>query len=105
MLIACKVYLNNNEGKWPYNLQELIAEGSLNRRMVYEDPYHPGQIGEMRYYLYRRLPAGRSQANEVVISEPALHHNGAMFGFADGHVEWVESPRAEALLAIMRTVR
>jgi prepilin-type processing-associated H-X9-DG protein len=38
------------------------------------------------------------------VAESEIHRGqGAAFGFADGHVEWIVEPRAGELLAELRT--
>ena len=109
ILVACKIYANEHKGQWPHSLKELVVdEGFLAPTAVFVSPYDPDPDSTEPYYLYRRVPEGekvRNPAGEVAVSEPAVHHGGAVFGFMDGHVEWVESPRADELLRIMQTGR
>jgi prepilin-type processing-associated H-X9-DG protein len=107
LLISCKIYANDHQHQWPPNLKVLVQDGSILPKML-ESPYdHDKGQGGGSYYLYRRIDetAVKSPSFEVAISEPAIHDGGAVFGFVDGHAEWVESPRADELLAIMRSGR
>lgn len=106
MLIACKIYANDHKNQWPASLKILVADGSITPKTL-SSPYQdrlPQTSGT--FYLYRRIEdaaAVKDHSQEVVISEPQIHGGGAVFGFSDGHAEWVASPRADELLAIMRS--
>jgi prepilin-type processing-associated H-X9-DG protein len=121
LLISCKIYANGHKNRWPESLTQLSGDGSITREMLsspYPDTATSNRDATVRehnssapasdrspYYLYRHIadPASvKEPATQVVISEPEIHDGGAVFGFFDGHVEWVTSPRAEDLLAIMR---
>ncbi|MBU0718299.1 MAG: hypothetical protein KJ749_08630, partial [Planctomycetes bacterium] len=110
ILIASHIYAGNHQGTWPRSLAELVADGLLGDLseavQTLSNPYErEGIAGTKPFYLYRQIPdAGqvKSPSEVVVVSEPTIRQGGALFGFVDGHVEWIASPRAEELLAIMR---
>jgi len=108
LLISCKIYANDHKHQWPPNLKVLVQDGSILPRML-NSPYdHDKGHAPGSYYLYRPIEdesAVKTPGNQVVISEPAIHGGGAVFGFADGHARWVESPEADELMAIMRSGR
>ncbi len=107
---ACRIFANDHKDRWPRSLDELVASGILGERALamehLSNPYDQGgKEGSRVYYLYRHISdpnAAKDPWLEVVISEPELHEGGAVFGFLDGHAEWVTPPRAEELLAVMR---
>ena len=111
ILTTCLIYASEHEGRWPRSLNELLASGDLGDRaeamQIMGDPYaRKADPTAGPYYLYRHIADPKSvkdPANEVVISEPEIaDEGGAVFGFLDGHVEWIPPPRAVELLAIMR---
>ena len=73
------------------------------------DPYGRSEkAGREPFYLYRPVPdpkAVKDPAAVIVISEPGIYRGGAVFGYLDGHAEWIASPRADELLAAVRTRR
>jgi len=112
IVTSCMFYATHHKGQWPKSLDQLVASGVLGNkedamRILLSNPYQPGQDGtDKPYYLYRYIPDPsevKSEWEEVVISEPEIHDGGAVFGFMDGHAEWITSPRAEELLSIMRS--
>lgn len=108
MLVACKIYANEHKHQWPPNLKVLVVDGSITPNVL-QSPY-PDRLpnGSGSFYLYRRIgdeSTIKNASQEVVISEPGIHGGGAVFGFVDGHSEWIASPRADELLAIMRAGR
>ena len=113
LLTACHVYAANHNKQWPPSLEILVQSTLLGDEAaattLLSNPYQDGAAkGEGCYYLYRHIADPTSvedPAAEVVISEPEIHDGGAVFGFMDGHTEWITSPRADKLLAIMRSGR
>lgn len=113
LVTACHVYAANHKKQWPPSLDILVKSTLLGDETeaitLLSSPYEGDATKrEDCYYLYRHIadPASvKDPAAEVVISEPEIHHGGAVFGFMDGHAEWITSPRAEKLLAIMRSGR
>jgi prepilin-type processing-associated H-X9-DG protein len=106
-LIGCYAYSSNHNGQWPESLDVLVKEELTTSNLLQNSPYtgQPTPSGGF-YYMYRFIADPKSVKNpseEVVISEPAIHDGGAVFGFFDGHAEWVESSRAYELLSIMRS--
>lgn len=114
-VMACHMFASANEGRLPHDLTALTAGnfvfsgdpaeafGNPYAGLWDEDPYE-GKV----FYLYRNLGELRAIANPagtVVVSEPLVHDGGAVFGYADGHVEWIRSPEAEELLAVMKSGR
>ncbi|MGD2108394.1 MAG: DUF3352 domain-containing protein [Phycisphaerae bacterium] len=108
LLVSCKIYAHNNRNRWPAELGVVIADGSIIPQML-QNPYDDAaSLKPGSYYLYRPIKdesTVKDFAEEVVISEPEVHEGGAVIGFADGHVEWVRSPRADELIANMRSGR
>jgi prepilin-type processing-associated H-X9-DG protein len=113
ILMACQVYAQNHGRQWPPSLEFLIESGSLgtdeNVRKLFANPHvdqSPSDSPAPVYYRYRYIAdaqaVGQSGSEVVVLSEPEVHDGGALFGFLDGHVEWVGSPKAEELLKILR---
>jgi len=109
ILMACHVHANAHEGAWPQALETLAAEGSIPARHLCS-PYEVLPASETDactpYYVYVPAPDPKqveNPATTIVIAESEIHDGGAAFGFRDGHVEWVDSPRAEELLAELRT--
>ncbi|MCH7808485.1 MAG: DUF3352 domain-containing protein [Planctomycetes bacterium] len=105
ILISCLMHSHDHKKQWPRSLQELVTSGAVTAKQL-SSPYQPEKAtGQEPYYLYRYIPDPKSikdRAQEVVVSEPAIHDGGAVFGFLDGHAEWVGTPRADELLKIMR---
>ncbi len=111
LLTACHVYTADHEKQWPPSLEALVESGLLGDRSqaakLLTNPYDgEPESAVATYYLYRFIPDAATVNNpaaEVVISEPEIRSGGAVFGFCDGHAEWIESPRANELLVIMRS--
>lgn len=113
LLTACHVYAANHKKRWPPSLDTLVQTTLLgdetDATTLLSNPYPDGAAKrEGCYYLYRHITdptSVKDPAAEVVISEPEIHDGGAVFGFMDGHAEWLTSPQADKLLAIMRSGR
>ncbi|MGB2987267.1 MAG: DUF3352 domain-containing protein [Phycisphaerae bacterium] len=113
LLTSCLIYAADHKKRWPPSLQVLVQSGVLGdpsqAAKLLANPYDVNRKpAQAPYYLYRYIeePASvKDPAMEVVISEPEIHHDGAVFGFLDGHAEWIASPRADELMAIMRSGR
>lgn len=107
-LIGCFTYSSDHKGEWPESLDVLVKEGLTTADLLLKSPYTGQPASGGSYYLYRFIADQKSVKNrsvEAVISEPAIHDGGAVFGFLDGHAEWVESPKADELLSIMRSAQ
>lgn len=109
ILIACHVHANTHEGAWPATLETLAAEGSIPASHLcspYEIPLQSEAEACTPYYVYVPLADPKqvnNPATTVVLAESEIHDGGAAIGFLDGHVEWVDCPRAEELLTALRT--
>jgi len=109
IVVACKIHANDHKGQWPASLGELAADGSVGLQQFANPcdgtaPTSAGEVDLHSFYLYRPgLDEKTVDARLVVLAEREIHRGqGANFGFADGHVEWVEEPRAGELLAEIR---
>ncbi len=106
ILTACFLYANDHKEAWPQSFAELLELGLVGPPS-FRSPLDDSQetitvenVDRLSSYLYRDgtgLPP-----TEVVICDRELHDGGAGFGFADGHVEWIEGARAKELLAGMQ---
>ena len=108
VLISCHVYAANHDGAWPETLDTLVAEQILTPGDLCS-PYEFHTDGEgaacPTYYVYAPALDAKQVENPatlIVMGESDIHDGGAAFGFHDGHIEWVESPRAEELLSKLR---
>ena len=108
VLIACHIYADAHDNAWPTTLETLVAEGNLTPSQLCS-PYEfhtDGEAGACTpYYVYAPAPDPKqveNPATTIVMAESEIHDGGAVFGFYDGHMEWVDSPRAEELLAELR---
>lgn len=81
-------------------MTERLGDPEAARELL-EVPY-PATHGPQPRYLYKR-PIQTDGPLQPVIGEPRVHDGGACFGFTDGHVEWIQSPRAEQLIAALTT--
>jgi len=111
IIISCKIHANRHQGAWPETLGQLAADGSVSLQQ-FTSPYDgtgPTSIEEvdrLSFYLYRcglNEKTIKDPSILVVAGEREVHRGqGANFGFADGHVEWIAEPRAGELLAELR---
>ena len=115
ILITCFIYANEHKNEWPPELGVLIPTGDLVPEML-SGPcvgVAGNEVGgaendsnaQGTYFLYRRpgsIPNDANRGTVPVICEPRIHEGGAVVGFLDGHVEWVESPRAEEIIQFVR---
>ena len=104
LTVACLMFADAHDHQWPGVLDDLLATDLLGEpqaaRELLQLPY-PAKQGAQSAYLYRS-PIRPGDDREPIIGEPRVHDGGACFGFADGHAEWVESPRAEQLIATLQ---
>ncbi len=112
LMTTCLIYANDNDGWFPDSMKAMVESGDITLDIL-RSPYDgsgPSTIDEADthgYYLYR---SGVNVSDEdfdpamIVIAEPDTGPKdlGANFGFADGHVEWIEQPRAGRLIAELR---
>ena len=105
LLVSCQIYANDHKKQWPQSLTQLVEDGSVSRETL-SNPYSSSRSdAQTPYYLYRPITdvsAVEAPAAAVVISEPEIHDGGAVFGFLDGHAEWITPPRAMELLITMQ---
>lgn len=105
ILTSCLIYTNDHKGQWPASLATLVEEGALRTEDLATPYGGDDEDATAIIYLYRDPGPMRqivNPAQAAVLAESRIHNGGAVFGFADGHVEWIESPRAEALLEHVR---
>ncbi|MGB0717199.1 MAG: hypothetical protein ACPGXK_15075 [Phycisphaerae bacterium] len=107
LLMGVFVYAGQHNNQPPSTLQEL---GPIVVERSYCSPYADvpdGEVCQRDFYLYvvpDEWPLASDADKVVVIAEPELRNGGAVFGFADGHVEHIEGKRAHRLLhAVRRT--
>ncbi|HRX86223.1 MAG TPA: hypothetical protein P5572_14480 [Phycisphaerae bacterium] len=106
IITACMIYANDHKETWPATMGELLTSGEVTPQM-FRAPYDESvemitaeNVNNTSSYLYRD---GTGLPPEmVVVCERELREGGANFGFADGHTEWVDGPRARELLEQMR---
>jgi prepilin-type processing-associated H-X9-DG protein len=97
-MTSCKIYANENAGKFPPNMQVLIDAGDVTPRQ-FVNP-RAGSPDAKDHYIYIPGHTESSPSDLVVIYEnPAYVDEGLNIGFADGHVEFV---RGEASLEKVR---
>jgi prepilin-type processing-associated H-X9-DG protein len=105
IITACLIHAGDNKGAWPEAMSLLVRDGSCLieqfQSPLYEQPVMltVDNLDRESYYLYR--PGTGLPPTEVVVCERELRYGGANFGFVDGHVEWLEGPRAAELLVMM----
>jgi len=107
IITSCMIYANDHKGVWPDAMSELVRDGSCLVGQFVSPLEGDAPVGltvdnldRESHYLYR--PGTGLAPTEVVVCERSLRDGGANFGFADGHVEWINGPRAEELLAMMQ---
>lgn len=103
---AMLIYAGDHDGAGPPTIQALLDGGNVQSAML-GCPYPElatKAVDEGPFYVLRNLPSlaslreRRESSTTVMAGERMIHDGGANFAFVDGHVEWVESPRAEELL-------
>ncbi|UCG17310.1 MAG: hypothetical protein JSV19_04610 [Phycisphaerales bacterium] len=106
IVVSCLIHANEHKGAWPDAMSQLVRDGSCAPEM-FRSPFQDkttaltvDNVDRESYYLYR--PGTGLEPQEVVVCERELRGGGANFGYADGHVEWVEGDRAVQLLAKMK---
>jgi prepilin-type processing-associated H-X9-DG protein len=106
IITACLIHANDNKSQWPTSLGDLLADSSITPQTL-RAPYDEEQseitaanADNASSYLYR--DGTGLNAEDVVLCERTLREGGANFAFADGHVEWVDGPRAQELFTQMR---
>lgn len=103
MITAC-----DRKGKWPPSLTSMLESGALsleNLRSPYDGtaPRSIATADAESFYLYRPVGTVPNPAETVAVAEREIvKGEGAVFGFADGHAEFVPEPRASELLAELR---
>ncbi|MHC4091518.1 MAG: hypothetical protein ACYSVY_14810 [Planctomycetota bacterium] len=112
IVFSCQIHANAHKGAWPESLGQLAADGSVSLQHL-ASPYDatgPTSIEDadrLAFYVYRpglTKDTIKDPSALVVVAESEIHRGqGAAFGFADGHVEWIVEPRAGELLAELRT--
>ncbi|MCG8409529.1 MAG: hypothetical protein MI923_30355 [Phycisphaerales bacterium] len=99
------LYAEKHGGAFPESLEELFRAmpDTVNLEMLIS-PYDgegPASIAEVNrgcYLVYRSGLTTRSAPTEVLMAERELHGDGASFLFLDGHVEFIQDPKASELL-------
>ncbi|MBN1513371.1 MAG: hypothetical protein JXB13_15245, partial [Phycisphaerae bacterium] len=106
ILSCCRMHRADHDDEWPERLQDIANECRLPAS-AFVSPYletpaaSPSEdIERDGYYLYRPPPT--TSGSEVVLCEREFRDGGAYFGFADGHVRWIEGEEATRLMAIMK---
>ncbi|MCC7290496.1 MAG: hypothetical protein IT449_00380 [Phycisphaerales bacterium] len=106
LVAAMLIHAGDHEGAGPPTLEALLEDGDLSASML-ACPYPKlasKAVAHEPFYVLRNLPnlgslrKTKESLTEVMAGERMIHDGGANFAFVDGHVEWVESPRAEELL-------
>ena len=101
LITALMIHAHNNGNKLPHSLEAL---GELVDRKALANPYRRESnegVDVRPFYVYRppaSWPVKGSPSQVVIVAEPALRNGGAVFGFADGHVEYVSGERAVTML-------
>lgn len=108
VLVACHMHANDHKNEWPDSLNALVAGNHLGPPdaavELLSTPYSKSPTGRDGY-VYRKPQNSKDNkraAETPVLGEPEVRDGGACIGFMDGHVEWVESPKAEAFIATLR---
>ncbi|MBN1492248.1 MAG: hypothetical protein JXA69_20210 [Phycisphaerae bacterium] len=92
-------YANDYGGALPPNLDVLLAEGSIVERQLHCD------VGDENAYLYIPGQSTTAPASTPVAFELLENHgDGAHVLFVDGHVEFLEPPKLDIILAPYRAV-
>jgi len=76
ILKACREYVDEHDGQWPDNLQDLAKYG-VNK---------PALEG----YIYLKPPASPSESRIVLYEAYDSWNDGIGVGFADGHIEFIK---------------
>jgi hypothetical protein len=96
IVMACKMHAADNDDDYPPDLDTLINEGFIIEKTLQSPLSEDG----VRSYLYIAGCDSTCPGSTVLVYEdPRLTDGeGSAMGFVDGHVEWVESWRVEALI-------
>ncbi|MBN1512222.1 MAG: hypothetical protein JXB13_09430 [Phycisphaerae bacterium] len=98
VVTCCKIYANENDDKFPPNMQVLIDTGEMTPRQLVNPRVRNADAKD--HYIYIPGHTEASPPDLVVIYEnPAYVDEGINIGYVDGHVEFV---RGEAALERVR---
>ena len=89
ILRTCLAYVQEHNGQWPDQLQDLARYGLTDDALV-----HPGQRDLKVGYVYRRPSATASPQQVVLYEAYDLWSEGVNVGCADGHVEFIKDESA-----------
>jgi outer membrane lipoprotein-sorting protein len=85
ILKACREYVNEHNGQWPDNLEDL-AEYGLDKD-VFTNPRQPArEVG----YIYLKPPVSPSESRIVLYEAYDVWDGGINIGFADYHVQFIK---------------
>lgn len=111
--MACFVYANKHDGRFPESLESFAAEQPDQVPLQFfantytgERPESPSEIAKYGNILYRAGLTTKSAPSEVVLAEKSIQSvagsQGACFAFVDGHCELVAEPVANRLIEMIR---
>ncbi len=87
LMLGCRAWAADNDGKFPPNLEALLEEGYLDDPSLLMWAVSPGAPGEP--YRYRAGLVDTGDPQTVVIAAPGAIDGEVIVGYLDGHVETV----------------
>jgi prepilin-type processing-associated H-X9-DG protein len=98
ILMGCVMYANDNNGKWPDDLKGIAKY--VPNPVVMKNPHHPDLNPAFIYLKPKNIRGGNPGQMMVLYESHKNFGDGINIGFADGHVEYVQSKqRFDELLA------
>src|SRR3954466_12035989 len=87
-VLACLVYANDHDAKWPATIEELATAKDIQLpKTVYSSPSAPELAAP---YLYVRPTSDAPATQPVIVEDPACNRGrGSMVAYGDGHVDFV----------------
>lgn len=114
LCMAVNVYTESHQGAFPDSLETLLRDPAqiatlelLRNPYTDEGPDTIEEVAEYSHILFRNGLQTPVDPQEIIFGERSVARKGqtpgANFGFADGHVEFIEEPDASRLIELIET--
>jgi prepilin-type processing-associated H-X9-DG protein len=87
--LSCRIYAEDNDGKFPPNLEDLIEKTNLSPKSL-ESALKPKGFDGPSYIYIAGQTTAMEPGNVVAYDNPAFMSEGVNVLFMDGHVQWMK---------------